>query len=172
MSKWIKRFTCLAAALILSCPLVMGAGTRTFNSPVQVRRKLALQFNGNTEVFTTADPTPASGNLTLTSATGISGFDGSVTLVFRSGIATKSITAYMWLQDLVASSKSCWVRVAPAASGTDIYVKTIDSDYSTVQFSIPEQTPFLIQSSAAFTGDVYTDALAHPSNTGSTASGY
>src|SRR5215213_8230802 len=68
--------------------------TRTFNSPRNVRRKLALQFNGSTEVFTTVNPDAAGTPLTLTSATGISGMDGSVTLVFRAGVATKTITAF------------------------------------------------------------------------------
>lgn len=166
-------------SLILSAVILMGSagpcladGIRTFNSPVKVRRKLATQFNGSTEVFTTTDPTPAGTPLTLTSATGKAGMDGQVTLVFRSGISGKSITAFQWLQDNVDTSKSCWVRVAPSSTGTDVYTKTIDSDYTTVQFSLPEQAPFLIMSSSGVTGDVYTDSEAHPSNTGSTASGY
>lgn len=147
--------------------------TRTFNSPRNVRRKLALQFNGSSEVFTTTDPSPAGTPLTLSSATGISGYDGSVTLVFRAGFtAPVTLTVYQWLQDLVDPTKSCWVRIAPASSGSDVYSKAVDTNYSLIQFSIAERVPFLVMSSAGITGDVYTDAEAHPSNTGSTASGY
>lgn len=171
-----KIVTALLTAILISSMVIpesLAQATRTFNSPRNVRRKLALQFNGSTEVFTTTDPSPAGTPLTLSSATGISGYDGSVTLVFRAGFtAPATLTVYQWLQDTVNTSKSCWVRIAPSSTGTDVYSKAVDTNYSLIQFSIAERVPFLVMSDVAITGDVYTDAEAHPSNTGSTASGY
>lgn len=170
-----KICTLLLVVLIYMVSTIpsFASGTRTYNAPVKPFRKLAKQFNGSADVFPTADPSPAGTPLTLTSATGMSGQDGSVTLTFYAGFtAPMTITAYQWQYDNVTPANSGWVRVAPAATGTDCYSKAIDTNYAIVQFSIDPNTPFLIRADQSVTGSVYVDAPAHPSNTGSTATGY
>lgn len=176
----MKRYTLRALAVALLAVLcisgdapISAQGTRTFNSPVKPFRKLAKQFNSGNDVFPTADPSPAGTPLTLTSATGRSTADGSVTIAFMAGFTPPlTITAYQWQYDNVTPSAGGWVRVAPAATGADVYEKAIDTNYCIVQFSIDPHTPFLIRTSASVTGSVYVDAPADPNNTGSTASGY
>jgi hypothetical protein len=103
---------------------------------------------------------------------GVAGYNGSVTLALGSIPEPLVLTAYGWVADDVNTSNSHWCRLAPSATGTDVYTKTVDEDYTMVQFSIPEGMPWLIRADQAVTGNVYTDGDAHPSNTGSTASGY
>lgn len=145
---------------------------RTYNTTCRPYRLLAKQHNGNADVFPTADPSPEGTPLTLANAMGISNRNGQVTLELGSIPEPVIITAYMWVQDNVTTSNSHWTRVAPAATGPDTYVKTLDEDYVTVQFSLPERTPWLIRADKSVTGNVYTDSDAHPANTGSTAAGY
>ena len=169
---------CIGYAVLMgSIPFITNTANaqavRTFNSPRRPFRLLAKQHNGNADVFPTADPSPEGTPLTLSRAMGVSGFDGSVTLLLGAGFtAPVTLTVYQWNQDNVNSSKSGWYRVAPAATGTNAYSQAVDSHYALVQFSIAEQTPWLVRASGSVTGDVYTESKAHPSNTGSTASGY
>lgn len=171
----IALFAGVAISALICSPVANSQSMRTFNSPKYPMRLLAKQFNGSTEVFTTTDPSPDGTPLTLTSATGISGADGSVTVILQSGFtAPVTLTAYEWNQDFVTPANSCWVRVAPAATGTDVYSKAIDTHYALAQFAISEKTPFLIMSSGAITGNVYIDAKPHSQNANSATghSGY
>src|ERR1017187_941518 len=75
-------------------------GQRVFNAPRRPSRLLATQFASNANVFTLVDPSPDGTPLTLTSATGISQIDGSVTVALCSGFtAPVSLTCYYWQQD-------------------------------------------------------------------------
>lgn len=150
------------------------AATRTFNSPVRPWRRLAKQFAAGANVFTTTDPTPAGTPLTLANATGKSTGDGSVTIGLQAGFtAPITFTIYYWQYDSVTPANACWVRLAPvASSGQSVYQQTVDSNYASFMFQIPENTPFLIQSSAAVTGNVYTDSFADKNNPGSSATGF
>lgn len=150
------------------------AATRTYNSPVRPWRRLAKQFAAGANVFTIVDPTPDGTPLALTNATGKSTGDGSVTVSLTTGYtAPVTVTVYFWQYDSVTPANSCWVRLAPvASSGQSNYAQVIDSHYAQFQFSIAENTPFLIQSSAAITGNVYTDSIADLNNTGSSAAGF
>lgn len=145
-------------------------GVRTYNSPQRCQRLLALQFGGSANNFPTADPSLEGTPLTLTSATGISGADGIVTVSLGAGFtAPVTLTAYQWQLDTVNTSKAGWRRIGAAAAD---YSCAFDAHYTSRQFSISERTPYLIRSSAAITGDVYVgDAGPHGSNANS-ASGY
>lgn len=151
-----------------------GAATRTFNSPVRPWRKLAKQFASNANVFTIVDPTPDGTPLSLSNATGKSTGDGSVTVSLESGFtAPLTVTVFFWQIDSVTPANSCWVRLAPVASaGQSNYTQSVDSHYAQFQFSIPENTPFLIMSGTAVTGNVYTDSIADLNNPGSSAAGF
>ena len=155
---------------MLWCAVPVNAdAVRVFTASNTPRRKLAKQFSAGANVFATADPSPAGTPLTITSATGIAGSDGSVVLTFLAGFtAPITITVYYWNQDLVNTSNSCWVRLGNEAAA---YSATIDSNYVSVPFALPVNAPFLVRTSAAVTGDVYTDARAHSSNN-NTATGY
>ena len=147
-------------AALLALQPAFSASFRTYNSPHYPYRKLAKQFGGSVNSFITADPSPDGTPLTLTSATGTTGPDGTVTILMTNGFtAPVTLTAYMW--HIKAAS---WVRVAPVSSGTNAYSQALDSHYTTCQFSIPENIPFLVRASAAVTGDVYTDAVENPNN--------
>lgn len=140
------------------CPAY--AQMRTFNSPNYPGRKLAKQFNAGTESFVTVNPDPDGTPLTLTSATGLVGPNGTVTLGFLGGFTPAiTITVFLWHTDAGA-----WVRLGPNNSGADRYSISVDSHYTLCQFSAPEGTPFLVMSSAGVTGFCYTDAKAHPQN--------
>lgn len=143
---------------------------RTFNSPFRPRRLLAKQFNGGTESLSTAtDPTLGGTPLALTAATGRSGMDGTVTMTLMGGFTPPLVaTVYYWNQDLVTPAKSGWVHIGSDATE---YQRTFDATYVMRQFAIPEQTPFLITTDVAITGDVYLDAVANSSNN-NTATGY
>jgi hypothetical protein len=161
----------LLALMLIPTVSTYGA-TRTFNSPVRPSRLLANQFVGNANVFTQADPTPDGSSLTLTSATGRSQGDGSVTVTLTNGFtAPVTLTVYFWQIDSVTPANSCWVRLAPVVTGTHQYSQSVDSHYSLFQFSIPESTPFLITANAAITGNVYVDCPIDPNNKNS-AVGY
>lgn len=166
-------------ATVIACGIcIVGIGvnaqdaTRTYNAPCRPYRLLAKQHNAASDVFPTADPSPAGTPLALTNAMGISNRNGQVTLELGSIPEPVLLTAYQWIQDNVTTSNSHWARVGPSATGSDVYQKSVDTDYVTVQFSIAERTPWLIRADKSVTGNVYVDCDAHPSNTGSTATGY
>lgn len=149
--------------------------SRAYNTPTNPMRKLALQFNTAADVFTKVNPDAAGTPLTLTSATGVSGSNGTVTLAFRAGYTpTIKLTVFVWLYDNVTPTKAGWIRYGPQALGgtsPHVYELNVDSNYCSAAFSIEPHTPFLIMCDTSITGDVYTDALAHSSNANS-ATGY
>lgn len=166
-------FACIIAAAIPWMPS-WATGTRTFNAPVRPQRLLAKQFAAGANNFTLVDPTPDGTPLTLTSATGKSRMDGSATLTMTNGFtAPVTLTAFTWQLDNVTPANSCWVRVAPVVSGgANNYTQSVDAHYTTVGFVLPENTPFLIMSSAAVTGNVYTDATYDANNQNSASAAY
>lgn len=155
-------------------PSTAYGATRTFNSPVRPWRRLALQFGSGANNFTTVDPSPDGTPLTLTSATGKSTGDGSVTVALTNGFtAPVTMTVYYWQYDSVTPTNACWVRLAPVASGGQSnYTQSVDTHYAIFQFSLPENTPFLIRSSTPVTGNAYTDSIADLNNLGSSATGF
>lgn len=165
----------LGSMLAITCAAnYSDAATRTYNSPVRPQRLLAKQFASNANNFTLVDPTPDGTPLTLTSATGRSKMDGSVTIALTGGFtAPVTLTAFYWVLDNVTPANSHWSRLGPVASGGQSnYTQAIDSHYATFMFSIPENTPFIIMSSAAVTGNVFTDSVIEPTNNNSASAGY
>lgn len=175
MKLFYAAMALISAALIASSVMIInspaGASERTFNSPQRCQRLLAKQFGGSANVFTTTNPDADGTPLTLTSATGKSGNDGIVTVSMGGGFtAPVTLTVFQWQLDNVTAANAGWRRIGAAAAD---YSCAFDSHYTSRQFSISEGTPYLILSSAAVTGNVYVgDGGAHPSNTGSTATGY
>lgn len=167
----MKRLLSIIAAVLVSvgsCLPSRADATRTSSWGNRPYRRLATQFAGN--VFVTADPSPAGTPLTLTSATGIGGPDGTVSIGMGAGFtAPVTLTVYYWQLDSVVPANSCWQRLGPAAAN---YSTAIDTNYASVTFTVPAGTPFLIRSSAAVTGNVYTDARAAFENNNSAATGY
>lgn len=158
----MRKYIVLLAALILSTVLPYSAdsATRTYNSPRNIIRKLTKQFNGAADVFVQADPSPAGTPLTLTSATGRSGEEGSVTVHLMAGFtAPLLLTVYQW-----SPTEAAWIRCAPAATGANVYQQSVDTNYALVQFSIAERVPFIIRADKSVTGNVYVDCEAHPAN--------
>lgn len=133
-------------------------------------RKLALQFNTNSEVFTTTNPDLGGTPLTLTSATGISPANGLVLISMGAGFtAPVTLTAFTWQVDNVTSANAGWRRISPDAGG---YSQAVDAHYTNVALAVPPNTPFLIMSSGAVTGNVYVNCKAHPSNNNTASGGY
>lgn len=148
-------------------PLGAEAGTRVFNAPRPTFRLLAKQFNSSADVFLKADPSLAGSSQTLTSATGQSKMDGSVTVAFGAGFtAPLAVTVYVWQGDNVNPAKAGWYRLGGAAAA---YTTSVDTNYATINFSIAENTPFMIITDKSVTGDVYTDAAANIKNLNSQA---
>lgn len=156
--------------LLVSYP-VDATGARMFDTSVRPRRLLTKQFATNANNFLLADPTPDGSNQALTSATGRSRMDGSVTVALTNGFtAPVTLTCYYWQNDNVTTANQCWVRLAPVSSGgISNYTQSVDSHYTTAVFAIPENTPYLITSSGAITGNVYVDSAIEPSNPNSPA---
>ena len=145
------------AALAIAIGLVFAAVFPVAASPEYPYRKLAKQFSTNTNVFCTADPSPDGTPLTLSSATGDDAGHGMVTVLLTNGFtAPITLTAYYWHR-----AKQVWVRVAPSTAG---YSMLVDSHYTQWEFPLPAGSPFIIMSSAAVTGDVYTNSVADPNN--------
>lgn len=168
---FIALFYVAVAAFIVNVGPAHATGTRVFNTSVRPIRLLTKQFASNANNFTLVDPTPDGTPLTLTSATGKSNMDGSATITLTNGFtAPVTLTAFVWQLDSVTPANSCWVRVAPVASGgANNYTQSVDSHYAQVSFSLAENTPFIIMSSAAVTGHVYTDAAKDANNNNSPA---
>ncbi len=125
--------------------------------PAYPYRKLAKQFAGNANAFCTTNPDPDGTPLTLANATGRDSGHGQVTIMLTNGFTPSvTLTAFYW-----HIAKACWVRVGPAAAN---YQQAVDSHYTTWTFNLPPRCSFLIMSSAAVTGDVYTDAPHDPNN--------
>lgn len=132
-------------------------------------RLLALQFNTNSEVFTTTNPDLAGTPLTLTSATGVTPANGRVMVSIGAGFTPpNTLTVFYWQFDDVTPAKAGWRR---EGADDDSYSVVIDATYTSVVFSGPPNTPFLIMSENAITGDVYINAKAHSLNPNS-ATGY
>ena len=148
------------------------AQVRTFNAPRRPLRLLTKQFAANANVFTIVDPSKAGTPLTLTSATGRSNMDGSVTISMQAGFtAPITLSFYIWQQDSVTPANAGWTRLGNAATGTSSYSVTLDNNYTLATVVIPENTDFIVLSSTAVTGNVYTDSIASPSNL-NTVAGY
>lgn len=163
-------FVVLLYSVILA-PFAHATGTRVFNSPVRPYRKLAKQFASNANVFTIVNPDKDGTPLAVTSCTGRSGMDGTVTVSLQAGFtAPVTLTCFFWQQDNVTPANAGWTRLGPVASGgANNYTQAVDSHYASVAFAIPENTDFLIMSNAAITGNVYTDGLVSPNNANSAA---
>lgn len=134
------------------------------NSNVASRPKylLSLQFGSGANNFTTVDPSPDGTPLTESSATGRTQSSGVVTVELTTGFtAPVTLTAYYWIKDPVTVANSHWTRCGPASA---VYSISVDSHYATATFACPPNTPFLIRSSAAITGNVYVDGIADPNN--------
>jgi len=170
MIRKLSLFLAVILAITFCNPADAGAGRVNSNAPVRPWRLLNKQFSGNANVFTTTDPSPAGGNLTETSATGVTTGEGTVTINLGAGFtAPITLTAYIWVQDRVTPTNSYWARCGANASQYSI---TVDSNYTTVVFVLPHNTPFIILSSAAVTGNVYVDAQADHLNANSSTSYY
>lgn len=138
----------------------------------QPRRRLALQFAANANVFTIVNPDADGTPLTLTSATGVTPANGLVMVSVGAGFtAPVTLTALYWQMDDVTTTKAGYRRLGPAATGSNTYVQSLDAHYTSCVFSGPPNTPFIILASGAITGDVYINARAHASNANS-ATGY
>jgi len=162
----MKRF--IAGLLIaLICTVNAVCAQTVLGAP---GRLLAKQFNGNTENFTTTNPDLGGTPLTLASATGVTPSNGIVMLSVGAGFTPPvTLTAFFWQQDLVTPANSGWRRFGNAAAS---YAQALDATYTSCAFSGPPNTPFLIMSSAGITGNVYTNAKAHPSNNNTASGGY
>jgi hypothetical protein len=165
------RFLLLLLSLwIAFCPVAYAAGplsgtTQVANWPGSPTRLLAKQFVSSANVFGQVDPSPAGTPLSLTSATGDSKPNGSVTLTLCAGFtAPLALTIYVWQPDAVTGTNACWVRISNAAAG---YTVTADSNYTTVTYTIAPSTPFFVLANKAVTGLVYTDSSADPNNANS-----
>lgn len=138
------------------------AGRVNANVASRPKYLLSLQFASNANNFPTADPSPDGTPLTETSATGRTQSSGIVTVELTGGFtAPVTLTAYYWVKDSVTAANSHWSRLGPAAAS---YAVAMDSHYTTATFVCPPNTPFLITSSAAITGNVYIDCIADPLN--------
>jgi len=145
------------------------AGNVNSNIPARPWRLLNLQFGGNANDFCTADPSPDGTPLTETSATGITGSSGTIAVALTNGFtAPVTLTVYYWTQDQVTGGNSCWVRAGANASQ---YATSVDSHYTTLSFTAPPNTPYIIESSGAVTGNVYVNTAKDPLNNNS-AAGY
>lgn len=159
-----------AFALLLTALPANAEGTRVFNNAHRPYRLLAKQYSTGANVFPTADPSPAGTPLALTNAMGFSPVDGVVTLALEAGFtAPVTLTAYYWQYDEKATGTAGWVRASNIAAN---YQAAVDSTYASVSFSVPGNTPFIVSSSAADTGNVYCSAPADTHNLGSSATGY
>lgn len=164
MRKLIALFLLLACFMLPSAMAGERVNSNLVRRPV---RLLTKQFSAGANVFTTADPSLAGSALTLTSATGDSSNDGIVTVALNAGFtAPITLTVYFWLNDPVTPANSGWVRLGGTSQ---VYSTSVDTNYSSVSFAIPEFTPFLIRSSAAITGNVYVDAQKNTNNNNSAA---
>lgn len=159
----------LLATMLVAIP-ANAEGTRVFNNAHRPYRLMAKQYATGANVFPTADPSPDGTPLALTNAMGLSPVDGVVSVQLDSGFtAPVSLTAFYWSADSVTVSNSCWVR---ASNVSTTYTASVDSHYASVSFSVPGNTPWLIQSSAAVTGLVYSSTPAYSANLGSSVAGY
>lgn len=162
-----KFFLGLLLALCLISAPVHADQPVNSNTVHEPYRLLTTQFSGNTNVFTTTDPSPAGGNLTETSATGLSSGQATVTVLLTNGFtAPVTLTAYIWNIDSTTPTNKCWVRLGPNSAS---YSVSVDTNYATAAFVMPTHTPYLIMSSAAITGHVYVDTPIDPLNNNSVA---
>lgn len=146
-----------------------GIASRVYNAPRNPRRLLTKQFSAGANVFTTVDPSPSGTPLTITSATGDANADGSASIAFQAGFTPPlAVTVYYWQADAVTPANSCWTRLGSAAAQ---YTTSVDHTYTICTFQIGEFVPFIVQTGAAVTGNVYTDSKADPNNN-NTVAGY
>lgn len=157
----------LAVSTVAPC---YAEGTRVFNNAHRPYRLLAKQYATNANVFPIVDPSPAGTPLALSNAMGLAPVDGVVTVQLNAGFtAPITLTVYYWCNDAVTPANSAWVRAANVAA---TYSASVDSNYASVSFSTPGNTPFIIESSAAVTGLVYCSAPADVNNKASSVAGY
>lgn len=172
----MRKLIPLLLILALTLPAVhalesrpLDAGNVNSNIPARPWRLLNLQFGSSANAFCTADPSAGGTPLTETSATGITGSSGTVAVALNAGFtAPITLTIYYWCRDAITGANSGWVR-AGANSGQ--YATVVDTNYSTLSFTAPPYTPYIIESSAAVTGKVYVNTNRDPLNNNS-AVGY
>lgn len=162
MKRWLSVL--LTFVLLLVSQAVQADGQRIYQSPFYPARKIVKQFNTNADNFCTTDPTPDGTPLTLANATGKSTQTGTVTINLTDGFtAPVTLTIFYWNRD-----KAAWVRLGPDSAS---YSKSFDAHYTVGQFNVPENTDFLIQSSASITGGVYLSGT-HSAGNNNSAAGY
>jgi len=128
--------------------------TRTMTVMHRPGRKLKNIFNGSTSPLFNGDPNAASPALNLTSATGLSGVDGLVTVELGAGFKPPVVlTAWYW-----SDPDQLWKRLGGNSS---VYQKSFDATNTSDTFAIGERIPFLITTNAWITGNVYVDSDAH-----------
>lgn len=160
----------IATLLLLVSFMLHGAAlAQTFSNGAPARL-LTKQFGGSANVFTTTNPDADGTPLTLTSATGVIPANGIVVVSLGGGFtAPVTLTAFFWQQDLVTAAKAGWRRPGGAAAS---YATAVDAHYTSVAINGPPNTPYLIMSSGAITGDVYVTGKAHSSNNNTASGGY
>src|ERR1700723_1933507 len=93
---------------------------------------------------------PNGGPISIVQATCRAGIDGNLTVGLTNGF-TAPVTLTAWEFNRVANA---WMKVGPAAA---IYAQAMDDVFTQWTFNATESAVILIQSSAAITGNAYTD---------------
>jgi hypothetical protein len=107
---------------------------------------------------------PNSGPLPPSYGTCLSGIDGNTTIALTAGF-TPSMNVIVWEWNRLAQA---WFKLGAAAS---LYQTTFDATYAQSTFLSCEAAVLLIQSSAAVTGNAYTDGLIQPATAGTPLQG-
>jgi hypothetical protein len=163
MRRLLQMWLILLLLVFSLTPAHAEAGRVDVSTTCGVRpwRLLNKQFSGNANVFTIVTPVSA---LTESSATGCTHGTGAVSVLLQSGFTpTITLTLFVWLNDPVTPANSNWAAFSTAS---------VTANNSMVVLACPHNMPFIIQSSAAVTGNVYVDAPADKLNANSPTSYY
>ena len=97
---------------------------------------------------------PNSGPISIVQATCRAGIDGNLTVGLTNGF-TAPVTLTAWeFNRALNSGTGGWMKVGPAAT---VYAQAMDDVFTQWTFNATESAVILIQSSAAITGNAYTD---------------
>ncbi len=121
------------------------------------------QNGGGTNPFSIFTTDPNTNNFPKFYATGISGPDGTVTIAITNGFTPPvTLTAWEYNPAIIGTGTAAqpnggWTKIG---AGAGDYNKAFDATFGSYTFQIGEGTTFLIQSSAAITGQALMDGVS------------
>jgi hypothetical protein len=121
------------------------------------------QNGGGTNPFSIVSTDPNVNKFPQYQGTGVSGIDGTVTIGLTAGFTPPvTLTAWEWNSALTNGAGVAvggWMKIGASATQ---YNEVFDATYASYTFQISENTTYLIQSSAAITGQATMDGNVVP----------